>query len=180
METNNWSKDIEIVLENIRINSVTMSNQHKRRYLYLKYILQFFRLPVIIISGISSVCSVGLQPYLEQGSISAITCILSLVTGIVGSIELYLAIQTQVENELLSSKDYYLLSIDIFKILSLDSEHRSCDANHYLDEKYGTYCKLIENSNVIAKKIQDKMATIPISLNQMPSTPTELTLNEMI
>ena len=104
------------VLENIRVNSVLMSNQHKKRYLYLKYLLNYFRLPVIVVSGLNSVFSVGLQPYMKQDIISVMTCLLSLICGIIGSIELFLAIQTQMENELLTSKDYYLLSIDIFKM----------------------------------------------------------------
>jgi len=89
------------------------------------------------------------------------TCLLALMCGIIGSIELYLAIQSQMENELLTSKDYYLLSIDIYKILSLHPDNRSIDGRAYLDDKYSTYVKLIENSNVIIKKISDKLAPIP-------------------
>ena len=156
-----WTPDIESVLENIRVNSVLMSNQHKKRYLYLKYLLNYFRLPVIVVSGLNSVFSVGLQPYMKQDIISVMTCLLSLICGIIGSIELFLAIQTQMENELLTSKDYYLLSIDIFKILSLHPDNRCVDGRAFLDDKYGTYVKLIENSNVIVKKISDKLAPIP-------------------
>jgi len=158
-----WTPDIESVLENIRVNCVLMSNQHKTRYLYLKYLLNYFRLPVIVISGLNSVFSVGLQPYLKQDIISVMTCLLALVCGIVGSIELFLAIQSQMENELLTSKDYYILSIDIYKILSLRPDNRSIDGMTFLDEKYGTYVKLIENSNVLIKKISDKLAPVPSS-----------------
>ena len=76
-----WSSDIESILENIRVNCVLMNSQHKKQYLYLKHILRYFRLPIILISGISSVCAVGLQPYIEQQTISVITCMLSLTCG---------------------------------------------------------------------------------------------------
>lgn len=42
--------------------------------------------------------------------------------GIIGSIELYLSIQKQMENDHEASKSFYLLSVTIFKIISLDKE----------------------------------------------------------
>ena len=89
---NDWSLDIEVVLDKIRINCVILSKEHKTKYLYLKGILRYFRVPVILISSIASVSSVGLQTYLDQQLISAITCLLSLTCGIIGSIELFLAL----------------------------------------------------------------------------------------
>jgi len=158
--SNDWSSDIENVLEQIRINSVLMSKEHKTKYLYLKGILRYFRVPVILISSIASVSSVGLQPYIDQQMISVITCLLSLTCGIIGSIELFLAIQSRMENELMASKDYYILSIEIFKVLTLDRENRSMDGKAFLETSYGTYVKLIENSNIIDKKIVDRLAFI--------------------
>lgn len=158
---NDWSEDIDKVLDQIRINSVILSKQHKKRYFYLKYILQYFRLPVIIISGINSIVSVGLQPYLNQGTISMMTCLLALTCSIIGSIELYLAIQKSTENELLASKDYYILSIDIHKTLTLSTQHRPIPAKEYLDKKYNEYVKLYENSNLLCKKIIDSLNPLP-------------------
>ena len=162
--------DIEIVLENIRKNSVLLSAQHKKRYLYLKHILQYFRLPIIVISGITSVCSVGLQTYMDQSTISAVTCLLGLSCGIIGSVELFLGIQSQMENELLMSKDFYLLSIDIYKILSLESGNRNIDLRAYLDERFSMYSKLFENCNMIDKRIMDNLTPIESSLASLASS----------
>ena len=139
---NDWTEDIERVLEKIRRNCVVLSNEHKSQYFHLKYILQFFRLPVIIISGVNSIVSVGFQPYLNQGAISITTCILALTCSIIGSIELYLAIQKGMENEFASQQSYYLLGVDIFKNLSLAREHRPIPAKEYLDKCYNEYVKL--------------------------------------
>lgn len=154
------NQDIETLLENIRQNCVVMNKEHKKRYLYLKNILIRFRLPIICLSGVNSVVAVGLQPYLSQNIISATTCVISLVCGIIGSIELYLQIQAQTETELLSQKEYYLLGINIFKTLQLNNENRNVDLRAYLDETFSTYQKLIENSCVIQKKIQDHLSPI--------------------
>jgi hypothetical protein len=179
-----WTKDIEKVLEQIRINCVILSKQHKERYFNLKDTLQYFRLPVIILSGINSIVSVGFQPYLDQGAISMMTCLLALVCSIIGSIELYLSIQKSMENELLASKDYYILSIDIYKTLILSEEHRPIPAKEYLEKKYGEYVKLFENSNLLTKKMIDELNPLPelttlySSANSLTTTPKYLQIEQ--
>jgi hypothetical protein len=44
----------------------------------------------------------------------------------------------------------------------------------YLDEKYQTYVKLIESSQVVNRRLRDSLAPLPI--NTLPSTPSTLTL----
>lgn len=161
---NDWTNDIDTVLDNIRINSVILSKEHKNRYFDLKENLKYYRLPVIVLSGINSIVSVGLQPYLQQSSISMATCLLALVCSIIGSIELYLAIQKGMEMELISQRDYYLLSVDIFKTLSLNKEHRPIPAKDYLEKCYNTYCRLMESSNALSKKLEDKLCPLPSSV----------------
>ena len=167
-----WTPDIETILNSIRKNCVLMYNSHRKRYLYLKHRLNYFKIPIIILSAVNSVLSVGLQPYVHQNIISGTNCILALLCGIIGSIELYLAINKQMENENYVSIQYYLLSIDIYKTLTLAPENRQVDANTYLYKKYTTYVKLIENSYLNNKKIHDNLSTniIPphITINSNP------------
>lgn len=164
---NGFSDDIEDILERIRQNCVIMSETHQTRYLYLKGILRYFRIPVIIISGFNSVLAIGLQPFTEQQYISVVNCLLSLVVGIIGSIELYLQIQAQMENEINTSKEFYSLSIDIFKCLILERSNRSVDGKTFLEEQFSTYQKLMDKSNVIiGKKIDDRLQPLPVCISQ--------------
>ena len=78
---------------------------------------------MIVLASVNSTASVGLQPVLDQQIISGITCLIGMIMGIIGSLELYL-IQTSMEMELKHSKDYYTLAIHIFKTLSLYRENR--------------------------------------------------------
>lgn len=164
-----WTPDIEVVLENIRQNCVLLSKEHKKNYFYLKYILQYFRLPIIILSGINSIVSIGFQPYMQQSTISILTCLLALACSTIGSIELYLAIQKGMESSLASQQQYYLLSVDIYKNLSLSKEHRPIPAKDYLEKQYSEYCKLTENSIAICKKIEDKLCPLPVGILRSPS-----------
>lgn len=159
-----WTEDIENILEKMRINAVNLTEYHRQRYYHHKSFLKFFRLPLIIISAFNSVAAVSLQPYMNQSVISLINCLLSMICGIITSIELYLSIQNNMESELTASKDFYILAIDIFKILNLDRENRVANPRSYLDEKYSQYTKLIETSNLLVERMKDALAPSPPKL----------------
>jgi len=93
MIANDWNDSIESVLDNIRTNCITLSKLHKQRYFELQSTLKYYRLPVIILNGINSIFAVGLQPYINQGTISLTNSLIALTCGIIGSIELYFGIQ---------------------------------------------------------------------------------------
>jgi hypothetical protein len=170
-QTDTWTPGIEYILEEIRENSIIISDYHKDRYYYQKGYLKYFRIPTIILAALNSVFSVGLQPYCSQSIISVLCCFISMLCGIISSIELFLSIQANMEKELIASKDFYLLSVDIFKMLYLERETRMVNGKTYLDEIYQTYCKLIENSNLVKKNMQslgtDKTIIKHINIKQI-------------
>lgn len=157
MSHEDWTSDLENVLDKIRINATVLSEYHKERYYKYKGYLKYFRIPTIILSAFSSVFSVGLQNFVEQSVVSIVTCLIGLFVGILNSLELFLSISQTMESELTHSRDFYLLSVDIFKTLVLKREHRPSAGKVYLDEKYGTYCKLVENSILVDKVLSDKL-----------------------
>jgi hypothetical protein len=155
-----WSTDRENLLDSIRYNCAILNVEHKQQYFYFKGFSKYFRVPLLLLSGINSVFSIGLNNYIDQKTVSLICCLISLITGIITSIELYLGIETSMANELDASRDFYLLSIDIFKTLNLKRENRSVDGNVYLESCLSKYSKLFENSNVLMKNIKDKLIKI--------------------
>lgn len=175
----NWTDDIEKLLHDIRINSAMMSNQHKTNYFYYKKVSARFRIPTIVLSALASVISVGLQSYTSQQHISAITCLISLVVGVINSIELYLRLQDNLESELDKSKQYYQLSTDIFKVTSLHSENREGDPHKILDDFYERYIELFSQSNLMRTTFKDNLIIIPkgktrFSLPKQPESPKYL------
>jgi hypothetical protein len=182
MTDTNWTTDIEDILEAVRHNSAILQKIHRKKYLELKHTLKYYRIPVIIFSACNSVLSVGLQPYLNQQTISATTCIISLIVGIIGSVELYLSIQNQMELELSLSKDFYALAINIFRILNLERENRNTDPHAFLDNIYSDYHNLIQKSNLLKSKIDDELIKIPVKYGlsiSLPPTPSS-TNNESV
>ena len=160
-----WTEDIDLVLNNIRINCIILSKLHKQRYFELKSNLKYYRLPVIILNGANSIIAVGLQPYADQGTISLATSLIALTCGIIGSIELYLGIQKRLENDMISQRDYYLLGVDIYKTLSLNKNNRPIPAKDFLEKSYNTYTKLIESSSTLARVKGDKLIQIDLNFD---------------
>lgn len=158
--SNNYTEDIEKVLDNIRINSVVLYKEHQKRYLHLRDTLKYYKLPLIFVSSLSSIISVS-QQFIPQETITILNASMSFVCSLIGAVELFMGISNQMVLELSTSKDYHILAMDIYKCLSLKPENRSSEGKAYLEQCYGTYTKLIENSCVVRKKVEDKLCMIP-------------------
>lgn len=178
-----WTSDIEQILDQVRENSVWLSQHHKKKYFYYKNVSDYFRIPTIVVSSIASVASVGLTSYVAQENISGIVCLLSLSVGIINSIELYLRIQDNLENELNTSKAYYALSIDLHKLLNLSQVNREGDPKQVLNEYYKRYEDLVQESNLLSASYPDRLNKLPkikgmfAKLKSSPSSSSTSSIN---
>ena len=160
-----WTKDIEDTLEKIRILCLIRSKYHKNNYFQMLNMLKYFRIPIIILSGVNSVFNVALTNYMKQNDISLLCCFISLVAGLIGSIELFLQIQKNMEVDLLNAKEFYLNAIDISKILQLVPINRGVDGTTYLNEKFNNYSKLVESSVIVDKATHDNIISLSLISN---------------
>ena len=169
------SDDIDSLLEKIRINSILLSEAHKEHYLQLSNSLKWYKIPVILISGISSLVSVS-QNYFPQEHITICTGIFGLSASLIVSIELYLGISQNMGQSAALTKDYYALATDIFKTLSLTGENRTENSLTYLEATYGTYTSLCNNSPIIVKQIEDRLMKIDESDNNSSNRSPSLSI----
>jgi hypothetical protein len=161
---NGWSDDIEGLLKDIEYNSGILSQIHKTNYLILHEYIKYFKLPIIVLSSVNSIFSVGLSTYVEQEMVSSINCLISLICGIISSIELYLGLQKKIENELLSYRDYYLLSMKINNCLKLKREHRTePNGQIFLSDITNSYTGLFESSEIHSQTFKDRLISIDLS-----------------
>lgn len=143
-------EDVYKILKKIRNNCIHLSIYHNKRYHFYKNVLfSFFRIPVILLSGINSFIAVGIQSQITQSTISIINSLLSLLCGILTSIELLWNLQKRMEIELDSHKSYYKLSIEILKFMELDETLRGSESKIYLNNVYKNYEQLITTSNAV-------------------------------
>jgi hypothetical protein len=155
-----WSTDVEKVLYDIRANSEILSKHHKAAYMLMQQRLVYFRIPLIVLSAVNSVFSVGLNTYMEQTSVSTINCLVSLLCACISSVELFLQIQKRMEVELASYHGYYLLGTRISATLKLDRQHREAEGITFLNQAIADYNNLFEQSNVNVKDIDDQLVGI--------------------
>jgi len=161
------------ILDKIRINCVNLSAYHNNRYhLYKNLLFTIFRVPLIILNGVNSFFSVGLQQYMRQEHVSVINAIISLICGILTSIELLLNLQKRMELELESAKEYYKLGVDIYTELSKEPDDRGekGDLSKFLNEKHNIYQTLHQKSNAInasEKDFDDEFELYIIQVNDI-------------
>ena len=159
----NWenSTDIEEILDKIRINSINLNKSHMKNYFYYKKLGKWFQIPTIILSSFNSVFSVGFT-YTSQENISSVSALISLIVSIINSVQLYLKIEDNMEEENTISKQYYTLSSDIYKILQLNKEHREGNSKEILNEYYSQYIELLNKSNLLNNNsYSDKLLILP-------------------
>ena len=136
VDTSIWDKEICGLLEKIRLNSIMLCEKHKTKFYRYKNYSNYFDLPILVLSCISSPVSVGSQGYMHQQTISLITCIIGMTIGIITSVKLYLNISDTLERENKVSREFYVLSIDVFKCLSLPPHRRTEEPLAYLNKIY--------------------------------------------
>jgi hypothetical protein len=160
-----WTDDQEEVLKNISHNAGLMSEDHKSKYKELISSLSYYKIPIIILSSLNGIFSVGLNTYMKQEIVSTITCLISFLVSSISSVELFLSIQRRSDQELMSYKQFYALSVKINTTLVLHKKHRQGDGDTFLTQVLGEYNSLFESACVNGLGNDDKL----IDIRVMPS-----------
>lgn len=169
---NGWNDETIELLERLRRNAVHLSEHHRKRFYHFKGFSKYFDLPVLILSAVGASVSVGMQPYVDQAIISLFSCVVGLIVSVITSVKLYLNISDSMSNELKMSKEFYTMGIDIFKTLMLNPRDRGVAGIEYLNTKYNTYSKLVEESNLLKRKFRnDHLVHRGEAQNTRPSPP---------
>lgn len=157
MPDSKWNYEMINILNKIRLNSITLSNKHRTIALQYQSVSKWFDVPVILFSTVSS--SLGSVDYVPEDNKSSITLFISMFITILTSIKLYLNITSNLNNEIVLCREFYILSVDIYKNLNLRLEHRP-DGIQFLNDCYGQYIKLTEQSNLYNKLRRDELLKI--------------------
>lgn len=159
-----WTDDQEEVLKNISHNAGLMSEHHKDKYTQLITSLSYYKIPIILLSSLNGIFSVGLTVYIDQKVVSTITCLISFLVSSISSVELFLSIQRRSDQELMSYKQFYALSVKINTTLLLDKRHRQGDGDTFLTQVLGEYNSLFESACVNGLGTDDKLIDIRVGI----------------
>ena len=174
----NFSKDIEEILEKIRLNCGILHEYNRKRFIEYNQQIKWYRIPVLILSSTASVWSVSGTTFLQQSQVSLINMMMGLFAGLITSIELFVKLDEKMKNAEDLGHKYYSLSIDIYRTLLLDDMNRTQEGKEYLNEAFGQYLKLNENGFLLDKRIKDQLLVLPEKLKLTLPSPMSLnTLN---
>ena len=152
-----WTEDINKILQSLQDNTDQYQKFHKEKYIKYKSRLIIFRIPVIVLSSVNSVLSVGLSNYISQETTSVINCLMSLTCATISAVELFLGINKKMEQSLMSYHGYKLLSIKLATQLRMEASNRTEDGHEFLTEVLTEYKNLFEGSNVLSKSFPDRL-----------------------
>jgi hypothetical protein len=173
-----WSDESLTILNNIRLNCILLNKYYKKEHVRLHAKIKYFRIPLIVLNGVSATASVGLSGYgISQSIISGIVCVIGLTNGIIGSIELFIGIEKMSEIALVLSKDFYCLATDIYKTITLNREERGIDSSTFLNESYSRYIELIRQNGCIDKVFNDQLVSID-DIKPLVKIPSPIKINE--
>lgn len=151
---NTWTTEVNSLLNKLRINSIELSERHRKNYYEYKHYNNYFDIPVIIMSVISSSFSVGASTYMKQEHVSVTTCGISMIIAMLTSIKLYLNLDKRLDNELEMSKAFHTLALELFVTLNLKEEQRNGNGLDYLNNIHNEYKKLIQSSALLRRLLK--------------------------
>ena len=160
----NWSDEVNEILEKMRKNSIELSTRHRNNYYEYKGYSKYFDIPVIIVSTMSASLSITFS-FLSEELLAVATCSISMLVAILTSLKLYLQLEEAIKTELEMSKSFHTLALDIFKMLNLKIDQRGENGVDYLNKKYNCYVKLVEGSDLLRRNLKkDFLLEIDASL----------------
>ena len=142
-----WTDEIVNILQRIRMNSISLNKKHISKYIYYNSLTRYFDIPIIVFSVFSA--SFTSLDVINSYYNTIITTSISMTITILSSIKLYLNLSNNINDEIALSKAYYILSINIYKQLTL----KQGDPKIFLEESFSEYSKLMEQSSILYKNI---------------------------
>ena len=164
---NGYTPEVEELLEKLRVNCVQLEKYHRKEYYGLESWSKYFRMPILVLAGVNATASVGLQEFLAQKWVSLGTCLIGMIISILTATELYLNISADMEMHLKCSKEYYAISVEIYKTLHLPYTQRSEAGVSFLNKKYSQYLNLKKTSTLMTRRIYDTVSNTPPVLKKL-------------
>ena len=169
-----WHEEEEIFLEKLHIQSYDLYEYWNKRATIYKRTYVRFNLPSIFISGINTVLALLLSKYIEQGIVSAVNASLSMITAIIGSVNMLLRVNERYSLALISAMKYHRLCIKISKELSIPQTSRTLSGVNFVNECYAEYNNIFEhadpmhNSDVVQRLIYTHYLLSDHSVKKLP------------
>jgi hypothetical protein len=140
-----WSA-VEPILEKIMHSSLKFHLAYKREYIASSGVRAHYGVFIILGSGVNSIFIAGGNNFISPYVITIMTCLLSLLTGLVQSLRTFFKVDEKVDNCLITSKDLFKLYCDIQFMLGQPSPSRKVDADKFQTDVTSHYLQIMDNA----------------------------------
>ena len=154
-EENEWNSNHEIYLNKLHLQCIEEYHYFNKNFLYYFETSKYYSIPILILSALNSIISMALVSFIDQNYVSIISSAVSLLVGIISSIQMFLKINENMTNALVISIKFHKLSVKICKELSIKRQDRKTDGTTFLNEVYNEYQDAIDRCGAYQRKIKN-------------------------
>jgi hypothetical protein len=92
-----------------------------------------------------------------------------MLIAILGSIKLYLNLTTNTANELMVSKEFHILALDISKMLFVPIDLRKVKQEEFMDDIYNRYIVLLQKSSLV--RAEEERSKLDCQIDKLKTSP---------
>ena len=132
-----------------------MAEYNRKQFQVYSRIHQRFTVPILVLSGINSLFAVSTQPFLQQNLISITNACLSLFCGILGSIQMFMKVDTKIHQYVICSHEFKKLSYRISRELSVEPNVRSNNGKEFVNDAFNEFNSILDKMETKEKRTRE-------------------------
>lgn len=177
VKNNYWNGEHELILESLQKSCFRLAKEYKQKYFKLRDTLQWYRIPIIIISSLGGFLSLSNSGYIPPEYnkwISLFVGFTNLTVTIISLIESFKKIDTRMNGSYSTFINFQKLHDEISIIKRIPPNERSSNGNDTINDLFYKYESFYSDAPILRKLINDD-----IGLDEYKEiiTPNSSTLN---
>ena len=168
-----WTAAQEAYLTRLHHEAHTLEEFNRKQVQLFTQLQRRFSIPIMALSGINSLAAVCLQDYLLQSEVSIINACLSLLTGVLGSIQMFLRVDSKIHTHAVCSHEFGKLAHKISKELSVEREVRCSKGRDFLLEAFNEFLSILDKCEPKTRRLTNHLLLMPEdSASEVSSDPS--------
>ena len=158
VKNNYWNEEHELLLESLQKSCFRLSKEYKQKYFKLRDKLQWYRIPIIIISSIGGFLSLsnsGYIPPLYNKWVSLFVGFTNLTVTIISLIESFKKIDTRMNGSYTTYVNFQKLHDEISIIKRIPPNERDTNGNDTINNLFSKYETFFADAPILRKLIND-------------------------
>ena len=158
VKNNYWNEEHEHILESLQRSCFRLSKEYKQKYFKLRDTLQWYRIPIIIISSIGGFLSLsnsGYIPPFYNKWVSLFVGFTNLTVTIISLVESFKKIDTRMNGSYTTYVNFQKLHDEISIIKRIPPNERENNGNDTINGLFSKYESYFSDAPILRKLIND-------------------------